>query len=953
MIGCRLLLCQCFTHRYLGWKIHVHDSCDTSASASEPVASQIAAPGDSKQDDDEGSEEGDLEERPSIQVETRVRPLNPNLYGMPALVDAQLHAKTPLYILKTVPQSEDLNSLKTLPAPTGFGLQHPGNAFETIAIDEATLAVLQDAKQRELEMRAQQHQKQQQQELKYEINSDSVTSLAQTASVSHPPGKTLYDHLKEETAKQELATESILASQSLSTLRPTGLDGLGNLANPTSTLALDHMKLIPPSLQSFSFPKVQRIPLSRLPAQMMFPQMKRPMSLMAAGLRRPIMMSHRPSMYRPTSLVSPIPPHTYAMKKKPYYRVPMISPTTLRPVYVPGYTGRPMTTLRPGKPYPIAGPTKLHKIPLPLPEQPIGLSTTITPDSLVQQSTAFSMPSYHQIVMQQQQALNHIKEQNHLEHLKHFQNQHANRFQNHSPAPSHSHSALSSHASLSSHGPLSALGSSSSHGSLSSLGSPSSFASISAHSAQTPQPPPSHQAQSSSHFQHSFQAPYSSRPVSVHPGPQGFNPGSVIVEGGFKPIIQRREDVAQKRADIDGIDDEEEGPITGTVVEIMNRSSDVSEEDEADDSASKPFEGQQTETFEPIFVPSPPDRNSLKPGKKSTTGSPVKDSKREQERMIVRRRPGLVRRPLYPKMVVPPFKIPSRGNLPQFRNRQQTDDQSEESVEKSGEGPPQDELLPEASAVHDVIAFDGHKVDAIASPGEVAAPSGAALGPAAAALVRSTPQFAPFAGDLPPLNADPASLRHAQSSEPAQHSHHSSSKTTLLSPVREVEESDSEESIVDDELVPEASESKEVYSLKQKAKNEEALQKPETKKTLAEADVDRESTESTTAEEDDVSMELPTSEKSSARKRRSAGAHHEPGHEGYQVHEHHEHDHEQHEEEPEPEHEQGGPQVQETSPKSPNDAKVTENSQSSGNSANKSTVVSITLLLLCFVGTFL
>ncbi|KAJ3643944.1 hypothetical protein Zmor_026624 [Zophobas morio] len=51
---------QCFTHRYLGWKINVHDSCDEQTAASEPEASVVPAP--------------DLEESPSIRIETRVKP---------------------------------------------------------------------------------------------------------------------------------------------------------------------------------------------------------------------------------------------------------------------------------------------------------------------------------------------------------------------------------------------------------------------------------------------------------------------------------------------------------------------------------------------------------------------------------------------------------------------------------------------------------------------------------------------------------------------------------------------------------------------------------------------------------------------------------------------------------------------------------------------------------------
>lgn len=61
---------QCFTHRYLGWKINVLNSCDKEAQSSEPVTTRIRA------DDytDDQSADSELESRPSIKVTTRVKP---------------------------------------------------------------------------------------------------------------------------------------------------------------------------------------------------------------------------------------------------------------------------------------------------------------------------------------------------------------------------------------------------------------------------------------------------------------------------------------------------------------------------------------------------------------------------------------------------------------------------------------------------------------------------------------------------------------------------------------------------------------------------------------------------------------------------------------------------------------------------------------------------------------
>lgn len=62
------LIFQCFTHRYLGWKINVHDSCDEQPAASNLEPAIAKAP--------EGfsdTMEVELEESPSLKIETRVK----------------------------------------------------------------------------------------------------------------------------------------------------------------------------------------------------------------------------------------------------------------------------------------------------------------------------------------------------------------------------------------------------------------------------------------------------------------------------------------------------------------------------------------------------------------------------------------------------------------------------------------------------------------------------------------------------------------------------------------------------------------------------------------------------------------------------------------------------------------------------------------------------------------
>ncbi|KAK3915805.1 Protein Skeletor, isoforms D/E, partial [Frankliniella fusca] len=84
---------QCFTHRYLGWKINVLDSCDrgSQGAASEPVPAQVPAPGsgataqenDKQPASEAADQDGDLDGKASIQVETRV-PSNAATSQLPA-----------------------------------------------------------------------------------------------------------------------------------------------------------------------------------------------------------------------------------------------------------------------------------------------------------------------------------------------------------------------------------------------------------------------------------------------------------------------------------------------------------------------------------------------------------------------------------------------------------------------------------------------------------------------------------------------------------------------------------------------------------------------------------------------------------------------------------------------------------------------------------------------------
>ncbi|KAF6209735.1 hypothetical protein GE061_015484 [Apolygus lucorum] len=100
-------------------------------------------------------------------------------------------------------------------------------------------------------------------------------------------------------------------------------------------------------------------------------------------------------------------------------------------------------------------------------------------------------------------------------------------------------------------------------------------------------------------------------PIAVN---TGFNPGSLVIESGFKPIINSPQ--AEERVSDLEYDDEEN--VEGVI-----------KMDSLDEQKS------QTEMFEPMFIPSPLDSN-VKHVKKATT-EPVKKVRKPYRQVVVRR----------------------------------------------------------------------------------------------------------------------------------------------------------------------------------------------------------------------------------------------------------------------------------------------------------------------------
>lgn len=249
-------------------------------------------------------------------------------------------------------------------------------------------------------------------------------------------------------------------------------------------------------------------------------------------------------------------------------------------------------------------------------------------------------------------------------------------------------------------------------------------------------------------------------PVAIN---TGFNPHSVVVEGGFKPIIKSKSAQAEDRSTVE--DEEPDAGNSKTEETILELGSEVVEAIADDDRKNNPFQGQQPETFEPIFIPSPPDRNAAQNGsnvKKPILAeeltppaahlnhrhSPEPNRKNGQPFMMIHPRPGLVRRPLFPNNIMPPFRIPVRGGSPTFRY-QQSDDYTEGETPMAAER--MDSYLPldDSSIPSVVVTYDGKSVESSIPPAP-AAMRDVRFPVGTADLIRATPQFAPFQGEVPP-----------------------------------------------------------------------------------------------------------------------------------------------------------------------------------------------------------
>lgn len=219
------------------------------------------------------------------------------------------------------------------------------------------------------------------------------------------------------------------------------------------------------------------------------------------------------------------------------------------------------------------------------------------------------------------------------------------------------------------------------------------------------------------------------RPSSSPEENKGFQPDSVIVEGGFRPIVKRRmDDVDHVDAndDDDDVDVDDSNESIGTAGANRRRDDNVADVDDNGDGGDALFVNQDVETkqFEPMFIPSPLDSINTSNGKllvndKLMETMDVEDG--DDKVMMAGERVDAYYLPPDNRKI--PARIYPEGSVVTYDGKAVLD--------YSLVNP----LPPPLPSKHNFLLSSGHL-----SKTEQ--------------LIRNTPQFGPFLGEFPPLAPD-------------------------------------------------------------------------------------------------------------------------------------------------------------------------------------------------------
>lgn len=265
----------------------------------------------------------------------------------------------------------------------------------------------------------------------------------------------------------------------------------------------------------------------------------------------------------------------------------------------------------------------------------------------------------------------------------------------------------------------------------------------------------------------------------------GFKPDSIVIESGFKPII--REPLMAS-----------EDKITDFGIEIANRRQDSDVEEDYEEApqyiSNHAYTGSEkhTETFEPMFIPSPPD-HLLPTNDRTKEVFPSNHAKEDRPH------------PIYVKTETELNSLFSKKNMEKEAPLEMTMEADRVSAQYL---PPDPKLPKEHSqklSTNDqtFTTYDGKTVSAITlteTNKNITKLFSSKL-PANSELLLKTPQFGPFKGEIPPVIAEQLDKNH-QSNEHHNHDFHDK-RTTQLKLVNSLHESNLEDI---DELKPEESE---------------------------------------------------------------------------------------------------------------------------------------------------
>ncbi|XP_063233288.1 protein Skeletor, isoforms D/E-like [Bacillus rossius redtenbacheri] len=897
---------QCYTHRYLGWKINVLDSCDYSGAASELVSSRVPA-----EDDLEGGDE-DLQSRPSIRVTTRVKPngLFPDTKNHASATDgledsylkgfprsSELHPNSPqdFYISKSMkpvrgniePEDQQyeghISSDPHVPPPAqqkepqGIAYNSSATIYHLPQATEAsrdgssflkqTAGVMSKPGTHKVTSESPRTSPASPQHVQMNNSLSTIdpkrkpivhattpySVLPSSESIANPVNRT---EQKLDADKLQLAEES---QQSVVTVNSNGISPKNETKDPKPLKSMTSDLTPPPLGNSFGSPPfirgspLQNFGITRIPQPIpMHPQMpfQRPAHIYnGPHFRRPVPPRSHPrplpsaAMYRPHYVPAPIAGFKTNLKK-PFHRAPVVMASSHHPVIVtPSLAYHPLMSNLPHRgPYQQQLMSTVKYFPYSLPNPHIMNPHQVPPVPLTTEAVAGSISTTTMV-----------------------------------PSPDTSVSKVKS------------------------------VTSDNQTSAVNPDP-----SASILRDRGSFDIQL---PVAQN---TGFHPESVIVEGGFKPLVNKKV-IAEDRLSLVDEEKVDVKPEDGEDTAVHERK-------------ENPFEGQQPETFEPMFIPSPPDKiTGQKNGSEKLTKNPLtladelvpptpgvdhglsaQPARKSPPPHIVRNQFDGARRPMHGhKVIVHYHHLPARSGSPSFRYQQasQQDDETAMAAERMDiyylppdDFEPEDRQQPPPPVDGDlppgaVVAYDGRPVidSSLASSipdRSIVASMQTQTG--SASLLQRTPQFGPYLGEVPPpvpgdlrpesipqlQNQRPSSLNPAGLTGDIRPVH---GQRTQLLPVAQFEERGE----TADMLLPEATDIKE-----SRIPSEVGAETPSMYTSTA-----------TTAAlpssriSDDTSGATALQEEI-GRVRRSASAHHSPEHDAEHEHDHqhgdHDHHHHQH-----------------------------------------------------------